>query len=77
MKDRTLIPYSKIEQVVGAMRKNGINAYWDGWNVVIHQPNYSAYTHPRGVFYNGKWGFVRRIRPRSDGKWAMPSRMVK
>jgi len=76
MKDRTLVAYKNIDRVVDSIRNKGVNAFWDGWTVVIHQPNPRAFTHKRGVFKDGKWGFVRRIRPRSDGRWALPSDLV-
>jgi hypothetical protein len=76
MERRTLIDHNRIDNVVERMRGRGINAYWDGWTVVVHKPSHKAFTDKRGTFVDGKWGYMRKFRPRRDGNWAIPNRYV-
>lgn len=73
MEDRLYASYEKADEVVESLQQRGINIQWDGWEIVIHQPNPVAFYYKTGKFCNGQWGFERRIKPRGlDGRWAIP-----
>ena len=48
--------------------------FWDGWDILHWKPNHNAYTNKKGMFRNGRWGFVTRFPVRDDGTWRIPAK---
>lgn len=43
--------------------------FWNGWTLCYWKKNPAGATSQNGMFRNGKWGIVRRIKPNSNGEW--------
>ena len=70
------IDYNKIDKFVAGIVAKGVDARWDGWNVVVFRPNPSAIRNPRGAWRNGAYGYETVVRPNSKGKWLFKPDLV-
>lgn len=73
MEKRVYIDYDETESFVRSCKEKGLQVWWDGWTIVIHVPDPTAFYSPAGKF-NNTWGFERRLKPNIYGKWAIPKR---
>ncbi len=44
---------------------------WDGWDVILRIPDYSAWKKRDGVLVSGKW-YVQKRYPVSEKGWSVP-----
>lgn len=62
------IDYNGIEDFVKTLVRRGVDARWDGWDVVIFNKDPQAMRSKFGVWHDG-FGFESRISPGSNGYW--------
>lgn len=70
------VDYRAVEQFVDRQKAKGVDMYWDGWDILIHRPNRSAFFDKNGAFRNGKWGTQVRVSPDARGVYRVPTRYV-
>ena len=46
-----------------------MEAWWDGWDLVVWQEYAAGWMKKTGLQRNGKWGVATRVRPDSKGFW--------
>ena len=53
---------------------NNKNAYFEGWEVIVHRPNPGAEYSANGSFNRetGLWGFNKRVAPNDKGAYTLP-----
>jgi len=47
--------------------------FWDGYDIVIWRKNPGGYMVKNGMFRNGAWGTVRRVKMTDRGMWRVPA----
>ena len=52
-------------------------AYWENYDLVIWNKDYSGFTNKKGVFRQNVWGIVDRISVNNKGTWVLPKKYVK
>ena len=52
--------------------KRSVEVFWDNYDVMIWTKNPSGYMVKNGMFRNGKWGTLRRVRLSERGTWRLP-----
>lgn len=43
--------------------------FWEGWHLVMWEPNKRGMTRRDGAFLNDRWGVQRRIVPDKQGRY--------
>lgn len=52
-------------------------AYWENYDLVIWNKDYSGFTNKKGVFRQNVWGIADRISVNNKGTWVLPKKYVK
>jgi hypothetical protein len=52
-------------------------AYWENYDLVIWNKDYSGFTNKKGVFRQNVWGIADRISVSNKGTWVLPKKYVK
>lgn len=49
---------------------------WEGWDVLLRLPDYSAWKKRDGVFISGKW-YIQKRYPITENGWSIPEGLLK
>lgn len=64
--------YDQAHNYVDTFVSKGKDVFWDGWDILIFKKNPSGYMVKNGMFRNGQWGTVRRVKTTERGTWRLP-----
>lgn len=53
------------------------NAYWENYDLVIWNKDFSGFTNRKGVFKQNAWGVADRISVSHYGTWILPKKYVR
>ena len=67
--DKLILGWKAAHSFVAKEAQAGRDVYWDGWDIVIFEPNPAEWMRNTGAFRNGKWGKQTRVPVNSNGKW--------
>lgn len=46
--------------------------FWENYDIVIWQEKPAGYMVKNGMFHNGSWGTIRRVKVSDRGTWRLP-----
>lgn len=62
-------------EAMEAIVKNNRRLSWDGWDVLLRIPDYSAWKKRDGVLVKGKW-YVQKRYQLSENGWHIPEGLL-
>ena len=66
-----------VEILIKRFNTNTKLAYWENYDLILWNKNYSGYTDKKGLFKDNMWGIADRVSVSNIGTWILPKKYVK
>lgn len=66
-----------VEVFINRSKSQGIDPFWDNYDLVIWKKDNSGFTNLKGMFRKDAWGIAEKISVNSQGTWMLPRKYVR